>query len=131
MLSMSRHIRLPAFLALLTFTISTVGCSLWRPMPTADATLQEWEELKGKRVELTTDDGVTTVRVERVEYPFMYGIDESTKEQFRVDLREVQQISVREPDWGMIVIGTTVIVAVVALVAFYAYALSEMGGPNS
>jgi hypothetical protein len=128
---MSRHMRLPAFLALLTFTIGTVGCSYWRPMPSADATLQEWEKLKGKRVELTTDGVTTDVKVERVEYPFMYvrlyGIYESAKEQIRVDLREVQQIRVREPDWGMIIIGTTVIVGAVVFVAFV---LSVMGDPN-
>jgi hypothetical protein len=77
MLSMSRQIRLPAFLALLTFTIGTVGCSSWRPMPTKE------------------------------------------QEPFRVDLREVQEIRVREPDWGMIIIGTTVTVALVVSVWWF------------
>ncbi len=125
MSQVSRHIRLPALVALVAFTVASVGCSYWRSMPTADATSEEWEKLKGKRVELTTDDGVTTIRVESVEYPFMYGIDESTEEQSRVDLREVHNIRVRDRDTGMIIVVTTLIVAVVVGVWFFFWVMLD------
>jgi hypothetical protein len=113
MLSMSRHIRLPAFIVVISFTIATFGCSTWRTMPTANATTDEWADLTGKRVELTTDDGVTILRVLRVEYPYMYGVIKITEtrpgvfgpvesstatEGPPVDLREVHNIRVRGPN---------------------------------
>ena len=120
MLSMSRHIRFPALLALIVLTVSTVGCSSWRRMPPTDPTSDEWASLIGKDVALATDDRVVTLRVERVEYPYIYGYEKRwgrsrNPKQYRVDLREVLQIRVEERDLFTPVVITLGIVTFLGL----------------
>ena len=124
MFSMSRHNRLPALVALVAFTVGTIGCSSWHPMPTADPTSDEWEQLIGKKVRLHTDDGAENLRVERVEYPYLYGEDPYAWKRRkrdalrRIDLREVHKLEISDPDTLKSVLLFTGIVIVTAGVIF-------------
>jgi hypothetical protein len=88
-------------------------------------------DLTGKRVELTTDDGVTTFLVEKVEYPYLYGIDEATNKQSRIDLQEIHALRVRGPDTAATIALTAVIVLVVlAGAAAIAWSQATFGTTN-
>ena len=99
-MSMSRHIRLPAFVALFVFAVATFGCSSWKPMPTTDPASDEWAQLIGKKVRLHEDDGVISLWVKRVEYPYIYGPETLNGprrwQELRYDLRRVHQMEVKE-----------------------------------
>ena len=108
--------RLLATLLLITFATS-IGCSTWRPLPATDITPDDAAALKGKRVRFYTDDGVTFLKVERVEFPYVYGEFGGRN---RVDLRQVHKIEIDREQAGttiLLVAGVAVVFVVLIAVA--------------
>lgn len=109
-------------LVLLTFT-STFGCSTWKPMPVTDAeiTADEAETLVGEKVKFYTDDGEQSMKVKKVDYPYIEGTKKQRHDeriQIRVDLREVQRVEVQEFQGGrtaLMLLGSFVVLGIIAL----------------
>ena len=97
--------RFLATLLIITFSTS-IGCSTWRPTPAIDMTRDDAAGLKGKRVRFHTDDGVVTMLVKRVEFPYVYGVQRLWPSarvesiEIRVDLREVNRIETCDAQAG-------------------------------
>jgi hypothetical protein len=112
-----------AAIVLLTFCVS-VGCSNVRTVGVEQLSPDEAESLVGKNVRLYTDDGVKTITVEAVDYPYVVGIQKDRSRahsssqtdetvQIRLDLREVQKVEIVDPPtWG-----TAFVVAARGLIA--------------
>jgi hypothetical protein len=133
--------RLPALVVLLSFLVlifsSGVGCTAWRPVPATDITSDEAATLKGKVVRFYTDNGVVSMEVKKVDFPFVEGVEGerlgvSRPEDLpwvRLDLHDVNRMEIfdthiRRPTVVSIV-GAVLLVGIV--VALIAYGWSQQG----
>lgn len=128
MLSTSRHIRLSALVALVSFTVAVVGCSTWKPVPITDAQSYEWIDLIGKDVKVYMKGRVFDMHVVSVDYPYMHGGDPlggrswDNENMRTIDLREVSTIQVLDRQTGKTILAiagiTLLAVIFIALITF-------------
>ena len=112
----SRLNKILATILVLTFSTS-IGCSTWRPTPTTDITPDDAAALKGKRVRFYTDDGVTSMKVKEIEFPYAIGTGKQSGDKVRVDLRKVHKIEIHR-------VGAQVIQTILATVGIAALILA-------
>ena len=110
-----------AFLILTFFC--AFGCSSWRGVLVSNVTADEAENLVGKHVRFHTTDGVKSMTVRSVDYPYVDGtvFEDSFDrpgETIRVDLRHVERIEVYSTDVGK-GFRWTIFVALVLVVASF------------
>ncbi|MCH7548168.1 MAG: hypothetical protein IH969_01300 [Candidatus Krumholzibacteriota bacterium] len=119
---MSRHIRLPAFVVLIAFTVAALGCSTWKSVPITDAQSYEWIDLIGKDVKVYMMKGrVFDMHVVSVDYPYIHGGDPlggrswENENMRTIDLREVRTIQVLDRQTGKTIaaiVGITLLVVI-------------------
>ena len=124
----SRHIRLSALVALVSFTVAVVGCSTWKPVPITDAQSYEWIDLIGKDVKVYMKGRVFDMHVVSVDYPYMHGGDPlggrswDNENMRTIDLREVSTIQVLDRQTGKTILAiagiTLLAVIFIALITF-------------
>ena len=110
-----------ALVTLVAFALQ--ACGTWKTVPLADVQTGR-ESLKDVEIIVQPKEGtVRRVRVTAVEFPFVEGTEASAEEgappqQVKIDLREVRELKVYDPNTGLtilVAVGTVILIA--ALVA--------------
>jgi hypothetical protein len=125
-----------AAFVLLLFCLSA-GCSNVQTVGIDPLSPGEAESLVGKRVRLHTDDGVKTVTIADVDYPYAVCTHTERSRSYkptktdkpvatRIDLREVQKIEIVEPSSGKTFLLTITLVTV-GFVSFWAKVIATEG----
>ena len=108
-------------LLLITFSTS-IGCSTWRPTPATHIRPDDAAALEGKRVKFYTVDGVQTMKVNRVEFPYVYG---TSPIELRIDLRKVYRMETLgfsiAKTLRSVALVSVVILSIVAIAGFIAW----------
>jgi len=86
-----------AVVTAIAFAFGATGCAKyrWRAVPLTDVSLAK-EKIESRTVRFTTDDGVVTLDVRRIEFPWVHGVPKAGEGRVSVDLLRVRQAAIVE-----------------------------------